>query len=181
MKGSYHSDNMPDGVDILYNTTKKRGSSDSEVFKTYEDDPDNPFGSIVRQKHYIDKNGKEQLSALNIMGSTPGSGEEGSWDKWSRTLSSQVLSKQSPALAKKQLELAYMSREEEYREIQKLTNPTIRKYLLLPFADECDSAAEELKAAALPRQRNQVLLPVPSMKDTEVYALILEMVNEWSS
>lgn len=51
-----------------------------------------------------------------------------------------------------------------------LTNPTVKKALLKSFADDCDSAAVHLQAAALPRQKYQVILPVTDMKDDEVYA-----------
>jgi hypothetical protein len=42
--------------------------------------------------------------------------------------------------------------------------------LLKSFADDCDSAAVHLQAAALPRQKYQVILPLTTIKDTEVYA-----------
>ena len=42
--------------------------------------------------------------------------------------------------------------------------------MLKSFSDDCDSAAIHLQAAALPRQKYQVILPITSMKDTEVYA-----------
>ena len=51
-----------------------------------------------------------------------------------------------------------------------LTNPTVKKALLKSFSDDCDSSAVHLQAAALPGQKYQVILPVPSMKDTEIYA-----------
>ena len=51
-----------------------------------------------------------------------------------------------------------------------LTNPTVKKALLKSFADDCDSSAVHLQAAALPGQKYQVILPVPSVKDTEIYA-----------
>jgi len=165
-----YSDNMPDGIDILYNTNKKRGTPPEKVFKTMEDDPDNPFGSIIRQKHYIDSEGNRQLSALNIVGSKEGSGEEGAWNEWSRTISSQVLSKQPTALAKRQLDMAFDIKKEEFDEINSLTNPAVKKRLLLSFADDCDASAVHLKAAALPRQRNHVLLPFPDIKENEIYA-----------
>lgn len=40
----------------------------------------------------------------------------------------------------------------------------------MDFADECDSAVVHLKAAALPRQSTQVILPITAMKETEIYA-----------
>jgi DNA-binding CsgD family transcriptional regulator len=171
MKGmAMYSNDIPAGYDMVYNTTKKRGTPANEVYKEMSDDPDNPFGSTLRQKHYIDANGKEQLSALNMVGAKPGAGEEGAWADWSRTLSSQILSKQSTGLAKQQLALALKQKQDEYDEIMSLTNPTVKKALLKAYADSADSAAVHLKAAALPRQANQVLLPFNSIKDNEVYA-----------
>lgn len=178
LKGmAMYSDDVPKGVDIIFNTNKHSDVPKEKVFKEMksdkesgEIDPDNPFGSTVRQKHYTDVNGKKQLSALNIVY------EEGDWGKWSKTLSSQVLSKQSPSLAKKQLELAYTAKKEEFDEIMSLTNPTVKKFLLsgsnnlTGFAADCDSASVHLKAAALPRQGSYVILPFPSMKTTEIYA-----------
>lgn len=170
LKGmAMYSDNLPKGVDVMFNTNKHKGtpmlgSKDNTVLKNLKDDPDNPFGAVVRQKHYIDKDGKRQLSALNIVN------EEGDWGKWSKSLSSQMLSKQSPSLAKKQLDLAYKTRKDEYDEIMELTNPVVKKKLLESFADNCDSAAVHLKAAALPRQASHVILPFPDMKENEIYA-----------
>jgi len=167
------SEDFPKGVDIIYNTNKKKGTPKEEVFKKQkliEIDSDNPFGSTIRQRHYIDKNGKEQLSALNIVGSKEGAGEEGSWGKWSKTLSSQVLSKQLPALAKKQLGIRYDIKKDEFNDIMSYTNPVVQKKLLESFADECDSEAVHLKAAALPRQQSHVILPLTKIKESEVYA-----------
>ena len=87
-----------------------------------------------------------------------------------KNLSSQFLSKQPRDLIRKQLNLAYQNSESDYDDIMALTNPTIKKQLLLDFADTCDGATVHLKAAALPRQKTQVILPVSSMKDTEIYA-----------
>ena len=54
----------------------------------------NEFGASIRQLTYTDKNGKEQQSALNIVGfaGKHDSGVEGSWQTWSKTLSSQFFS-----------------------------------------------------------------------------------------
>lgn len=165
LKGmAMYSDNMPDGVDLVFNTSKNHKANKLDALKPMKDDPDNPFGASVRQRHYIDKDGKTKLSAMNVVN------EEGDWENWSRTLSSQMLSKQSPALAKKQLDISYNIKKDQYDEIMRLTNPTIKKKLLESFADDCDSSSVHLKAAALPRQRTHVILPVPSMKPTEVYA-----------
>lgn len=164
-----YKDDLPDGVDLVFNTNKSSTGRKKDAMKPLEDDPDNPFGSITRQIH--DKDGKVS-SAMNIVGSPTkeGAGAEGSWDTWSRNLPSQFLSKQSPELAKQQLNLTYERRKREYDEINSLTNPTVRKELLIKFADQTDAAAVHLQAANLPRQATKVLLPVPSMKPNEVYA-----------
>ena len=48
LKGmAVYSDNMPDGVDVIFNTNKKSGTPTKDVLKKIKDDPDNPFG-IVR-------------------------------------------------------------------------------------------------------------------------------------
>ena len=184
LKGmAVYSDDMPPGKDIVFNTNKHKGTpmlsedKDNSVlkpmkFKNGKLDTENPFGASIRrddelllaQRHYVDKNGKEQLSSLNIVN------EEGDWGKWSKNLPSQFLSKQYPFLAQRQLGLTYSQKKEEYDEIMSLTNPIIKKKMLDSFADECDSAATHLKAAALPKQRTHVILPFPNMPDNEIYA-----------
>lgn len=162
-----YSDDMPDGVDVIFNTNKKQGTPKGDVLKKITSDPDNPFGSLIKaggQSYYIDKNGKRQLSLINKRA------EEGDWNEWSDNLPSQFLSKQSITLIKKQLNLATTDKQAEFDEIMSLTNPTVKKALLKSFSDDCDSAAIHLKAAALPRQKYQVILPITSMKDNEVYA-----------
>ena len=170
-----YSDNLPNGIDIRFNTNKADTGNKLDVLKRLESDPENPFKSTIRQKYYKDKNGKEQLSPLNIVGTEDPDGqkfpgEEGAWGKWSKTLSSQMLSKQRPALAQEQLGLAYDIKKAEYDEILSLTNPTVKKKLLESFADAADSASVKLKAAALPGTSNHVLIPIKSMKDNEIYA-----------
>jgi hypothetical protein len=170
LKGmAVYKDDLPDGVDLLFNTNKSSTGNKKDVMKELVDDPDNPFGSIIRQIHGPD--GKVS-SAMNIVGSPtkPGAGEEGSWDTWSRNLPSQMLSKQNPTLARQQLDLTFERRTREFNEINSLTNPTVRKELLTRFADQTDSAAVHLRAANMPRQATKVLLPVSSMKETEIYA-----------
>lgn len=183
LKGmAIYGDNMPKGVDIIVNSNKHEGTPKMDCFKKMkrlnENDPnspidtENPFGATIKnedklrlvQKHYLDKDGKKQLSALNIVN------EEGTWDDWSKTLSSQFLSKQSPELAKKQLDLAYKKKKSEFDTYNSLTNPTVKKYFLDRFADSCDSDAVFLKAAALPRQSTSVILPLTTIRDNEVYA-----------
>lgn len=169
LKGmAVYSDDLPDGVDVLFNTNKKAGTPMTDVLKKIKDDPDNPFGSLIKehggQSYYIDKDGNEKLSLINKRA------EEGDWGEWSDHLPSQFLSKQSMTLINKQLGLATADKVAEYDEICALTNPTVKKTLLKSFADDCDSAAVHLQAAALPRQKYQVILPLTTIKDTEVYA-----------
>lgn len=168
LKGmAMYSDDMPDGADIVFNTNKHTGTPKMDVLKKIQDDPDNPFGALIKangQSHYIDTDGNEKLSAINKLK------EEGDWDKMSKNLSSQFLSKQPIQLIKKQLDLTYADAADEFSEICSLNNPTVKRKLLLDFADECDSAAVHLKAAALPRQSTQVILPLNAMKETEIFA-----------
>ena len=168
LKGmAMYSDDIPDGVDIMFNTNKKSGTDKMKVLKTITDDPDNPFGAALKangQSTYTGKDGKEHLSAINKLK------EEGDWDKMSRNLSSQFLSKQPMQLIKKQLDLTYRDYDAEFDEIMSLDNPTVKKKLLLDFADTCDGAAVHLRAAALPRQSTKVILPVTDLKDNEVFA-----------
>lgn len=168
LKGmAMYSDDMPDGADIVFNTNKHTGTPKMDVLKKIQDDPDNPFGALIKangQSHYIDADGNEKLSAINKLK------EEGDWDKMSKNLSSQFLSKQPIQLIKKQLDLTYADAADEFSEICSLNNPTVKRKLLLDFADECDSAAVHLKAAALPRQSTQVILPINAMKETEIFA-----------
>ena len=176
---------FPDGVDILVNTSKPNGMpaigpKDNSVLKPMKVDPitNNPFGASINQDdtgetkhplryfqaHYIGKDGKEHLSALNIVN------EQGTWDEWNRNLSSQFLAKQTLSLAKRQLSLDARMRNDELDEINSISNSVVRKNLLESFADNCDSAAVHLKAAALPRQAMQLLIPFPNMKENEIYA-----------
>ncbi len=169
LKGmAVYSDDLPEGVDVMFNTNKKLGTPTKDVLKKISSDPDNPFGSLIKehggQSYYIDEDGNERLSLINKRA------EEGDWNDWSDHLPSQFLSKQPLPLVKKQLNLAAADKVAEFDEICSLTNPTIKKNLLKSFADDCDSAAVHLQAAALPRQKYRVILPVTSLKDNEVYA-----------
>jgi len=170
LKGmAVYKEDLPAGKDLVFNTNKSNTGRKKDVMKEMSDDPNNPFGAIVRQ--IPDEHGKVS-SAMNIVGSPTkeGAGEEGSWDTWSRNLPSQMLSKQDPKLAQQQLDLTFDRRKLEFDEINALTNPTVRKELLGKFADQTDAAAAHLQAANLPRQSTKVLLPVTTMKPTEIYA-----------
>lgn len=215
LKGmAIYADDLPDGVDIRFNTSKQKGAPIEKVFKaqkvnipikdlakelglsekevnaklksreieveTVNDlsklgiknperyiDKDNPFGATIKaggQSHYLDKNGNKHLSAINKVN------EEGDWGDWDRTLASQFLSKQDFSLAKRQLNITYLNKIDEYNDIMSLKNSTIRQRMLESFADDCDASAVDLKAAAMPRQATQVLLPLNSIKENEVYA-----------
>ena len=172
---------FPDGVDVIFNTNKKKsvpvfGGKESSVLKPIKKDPDNPFGALVKehggQSYYDDPDGKfvgsdGQSQSLSLINKTR---EEGDWGEWSKELPSQFLSKQTLKLAERQLNLSMMDKEAEFSEIKSLTNPTLRKVMLETFANDCDSAAVHLKAASLPRQKYQVILPLTDIKDNEVFA-----------
>lgn len=177
LKGmAVYSDNLPDGVDIVFNTNKTSdvpmlGPKDNTVLKPMKKTADgqidmaNPFGATIKkQVEYDDADGKKQQGVVNIVN------EEGGWGEYSKTLSAQVLSKQPISLIKRQLNQSYEEKKQEYDTIMSLTNPAVKKKLLDTFSEECDSAAVNLKAAALPRQATQVILPLTTIKPTEVYA-----------
>lgn len=160
---------MPDGVDIVFNTSKHQGTpmlgeGDNTVLKPMKKDPTNPFGASFRQWEYEDGSGTSHTSPINIVN------DDNDWEGWKKNLSSQFLSKQMPALAKRQLDIRYGEYRDEFEELRSLTNPTLKRQLCEDFADTCDSAAVHLKAAALPRQGSFAILPVVSLKDNEVYA-----------
>ena len=167
LKGmAVYSDDLPDGVDIRFNTNKSKGTPMKDVLKKIKDDPDNPFGATInKQIYYTDKKtGKKILTPVNICR------EEGEWNEWSRKLPSQFLVKQDISLINKQLKLTEADKQAEFDEICSYSNPTVKKRLLQSFADDCDSAAVHLKAASLPRQKYKVILPVTTLKDNEIYA-----------
>lgn len=170
---------FPPGCDIIVNSNKKKGTpllgerNDGSVLKLQKEDPNNPFGASIKeedklkmvQRYYVDsKTGEKKVSALNIVN------EEGNWSDWKKSLSSQFLSKQRVQLAKEQLNQKYAASKDEFDEICKLTNPTLKRVLLEKFADGCDAAAVDLKGAALPGQASHVLIPCPSLKSNEIYA-----------
>lgn len=162
----YRDEGMPDGVDLVFNTNKSSTGNKLDAMKEMKKDPDDPFGSTIRDQLQEDgPNGTKRVtSVMNIVNS------EGEWNKWDKSLSSQALSKQKPALAKHQLDLAYESKKREFDGIMELTNPGVKKRLLEVFSESVDSAAVHLKAANMPRQATKVILPVNSMKPTEIYA-----------
>lgn len=168
LKGmAVYKDDLPPGVDIMFNTpkSKKDYPNKKDVFKPISDDPDYPFG--VTENGVTTRYGasiKRQSGVLNIVN------EEGAWRDWAADLSSQMLSKQAPSLAKEQLAKKYDQKKQDLDEIMSLTNPAVRKKLLDSFADSADSSAVHLEAAGLPRTSSHVIIPLDSLKDNEIYA-----------
>ena len=169
LKGmAVYADDLPDGIDVRFNTNKTKDVAKMDVLKKIKDDPDNPFGALIKerggQSWYIDDDGNEQQSLINK------TREEGEWDQWSRHLPSQFLSKQSKEMIEKQLGLSIADKKAEFEDIMALDNPVVKRKLLASFAEDCDSTAEDLDAAALPRQSYRVILPMTTIGDNEVYA-----------
>jgi DNA-binding CsgD family transcriptional regulator len=140
----------------------------NEVLKTLEDTREaaalsgGAYTYILTYKN--SKTGEEKLGLINKKST------EGDWSEWSDNLPSQFLSKQSKALAEQQLGLAIKDRKDEFDSIMAIDNPTIKKHFLNSFADDCDGAAVNLKAAAMPGQKYHVIVPINNQKDTEIYA-----------
>ena len=172
LKGmAVYKDDLPAGVDLMFNTNKSNTGNKFDAMKplkrdkeTGEVDKDLPFGAVIKEGGQIlGKDGKP-TSVMNLIH------EEGDWDTWSKSLSSQMLSKQSPDLAKSQLDLTYERRREELEKIKSLNNPLVKRKLLETFSEETDSAAVHLKAANMPRQATKVLLPSEHVKPHEIFA-----------
>lgn len=159
---------FPDGVDVIFNTNKTKDVPMRKVLKEiHTEDPMNPFGSAIKangQNYYTDEKGAEHLGLINKRA------DEGDWSEWSNALPSQFLSKQNKSLVDRQLKQALSDKKSELDEINSITNPTVRKYYLNSFADDCDAAAVNLKAAALPGQKYHVIIPANTLKDNECYA-----------
>lgn len=160
-----YNDDLPKGVDLLFNTNKSSTGNKLDALKELEADPDLPFGSITRPLlRNAGAPDEHVVSAMNIVN------EEGQWGRWSKTIASQVLSKQGPTLARNQLDMTFERRQQDFEEIKALTNPTVKRKLLESFADSTDAAAVHLKAASLPRQSTHAILPIETMPPHEVYA-----------
>lgn len=175
LKGmAVYADDLPDGVDVRFNTNKTKDVPMMDVLKKVKRDKDgnvdrdNPFGSLIKEKggqsYYLDDKGKEHLSLINKRA------EEGDWGEWADKLPSQFLAKQPIALINRQLKIAIEDKQAEFDDIRSLTNPTVKRKLLEDFADGCDKNAVTLQAAALPRQKYQVILPLNSISENEIYA-----------
>lgn len=167
LKGmAVYSDDLPDGVDVMFNTNKPSGTPKMKVLKEAKADPDNPFGAAIKangQSMYIGDDGKEHLSPINKLK------EEGDWDTMSRNVSSQFLSKQPKKLIENQLNLTVADYQAQYDEIMHYDNPTVKKKLLYDFADTVEGTSMTLKASAFPGQSTKVILPINKIKETEAY------------
>ena len=175
-----YSDDIPKGYDVVFNTNKHQGTpkinsdpNGKSVLKEMKKDPANPFGANIldddqvalgRNRTWTDENGVEHESAIRLVN------VEGRWNDWSKNISAQMLSKQPPALAKRQLDLTYDAKREQLNDILALTNPTVKKKLLADFADSCDSDAVHLKAYGFPGQAGKVILPVDNLPPNQIYA-----------
>ena len=167
LKGiAMYADDLPKGVDVRFNTNKTKDKSMTEVLKEIKkDDPSNPFNSLIdRQNYYEDKDGKIKQGLINV------TREEGNWATWSKNCPAQFLSKQPKSLIDQQIKITKDRIKADYDDILKLNNNVIKKQLLLEFANNCDSKAVDLKLAAFPNQKVQVILPLTTLKDNECYA-----------
>ena len=169
----------PKGVDIMFNTNKSKEKSKMEVLKKITDDPENPFGAIIKEEGgqywYDPKTGLRITDDLKNhkdkkLGLINKKSDEGDWTQWKDKLPSQFLSKQPKKLIEEQLQISKDIKKQQYEEIMSLTNPTLKKHFLQDFANKCDSEAKDLKAIALPGQKYQVILPVDAMGDKQIYA-----------
>lgn len=147
---------FPKGVDVIFNTNKTQGTPKEDVLKKLKDDPDNPFGAQIKP------NG--QKGAINKVN------EEGDWGTWSKTLSSQFVSKQPPILVKGRIQKTYEKLQKEFDEIANLNNPVVRRIMMADFANGLTTKRHNLKLTGFDRMRGQVLLPLSGIKANEIYA-----------
>lgn len=159
-----HKEGLPPGVDVQFHTSKSNTGNKLDALKKVSDSPDpmERFGAIFDQITHP-TTGKV-LSHVNKVN------DQDDWNDWSKSLATQMLSKQKPDFVRRQLDVTYANKKARLDEIMQLTNPVVKKELLKAYADDMDASMVHLKAAALPRQKTHVILPVNSLKDNEVYA-----------
>lgn len=179
---------IPKGTDIIFNTNKTANKTPQEVLKELKKNPEggapidgpNPFGATVkRQNTLVDSKGNPvykpgvkdrfgnkvpQIGSVNIIN------EEGDWGSWSKALSAQFLSKQPTTVVHERLKATMKQVQDEYESIQKVTNPVIKKQLMESFVSDLESKQVHMKAAAPKGFQGHVILPVPDIKENEVYA-----------
>lgn len=181
LKGmAIYKDDLPKGVDVVFNTNKSDTGDmrdalkplkklpltdengvtvkgpDGKVVMSDKVDNDNPFGASIKPGG--------QRGKLNLLQ------EAGDWNEWTDSTASQFLSKQDRTLVREQLTKVTDKKQRELNEIMALTNPAVKQKMLQSFADDADAAAVHLKGAAMKDQATKVILPVNSMRDTEIYA-----------
>lgn len=162
-----YKDDLPEGVDLVFNTDKTNTGNKLDAMKPIEStDPLNPYGATIRKQVFErDAAGVKKItSVMNIVN------EEGSWGDWSSEISAQMLSKQNTVLIKTQLDMTLEKRQAEFKELSSLTNPTVKRKLLETFGDETESTAVHLQAAGFKRQGWHVILPISTMPPTQIYA-----------
>ena len=155
---------FPKGKDIIFNTNKSRidpltgkQTRDDKVFKKIKDDSGDPmkmFGTTI-----TDQKGK-----LNI------ASQEGDWNTWHSTLSSQFLSKQPVSLVRDRLAATEASLRKQFDDAMSIDNPVLRKSLLDGIISDADAKQVHLKAQGLPKSKSHVLLPFPEINPGQVYA-----------
>lgn len=155
---------FPAGKDIIFNTNKTKidpvtgkPTRTDKVFKKVKTDSDDPmkmFGTTI-----TDQKGK-----LNI------ASQEGDWNTWSASLSSQFLSKQPVSLVKDRLMATHDSLKRQMDEAMKIDNPLLRKQLLDGIVSDAQAKQVHLKAQGLPKSKSHVLLPFPDINPGQVYA-----------
>lgn len=188
---------FPKGIDVIYNSHQKVGTplmnGGDGVLKpmkidsmTNKVDESNPFGALIKrdgQSFYKDPNGKYVKVGNKFIEAKKGDTgeryglspinkirEEGEWETWSKTLSSQFLSKQPLKVINQQIKISLAEKRSELNDIMNLTNPAIKQKMLDDFARKCDSNASDLSVRGFKNQSYQVILPVTDMKDDEIYA-----------
>ena len=178
-----YNPNLPEGKDILVNSNKSIDDGVMKALKEYDANSPNPFGATVVQTYIKDKDGnpkidsktgKPKLSSIQFVGTPTDDNHdmhvEGSWGDWSRNLPAQFLAKQDLPLVKQQLKLKTLDYEAQYKDILSMNNVTVKKKMLIDYADACDGAAVDLKAAPLPGQGVHVIMQSRTLKDNEIFA-----------
>lgn len=184
-------EDFPPGVDVIFNTNKGKNKSPEQVLKplkvdklTGEINEANPFGATIKRQNAMTDgdgnivpyklNGKIQLDkkgnpiakagALNIVN------EEGDWADWSKSVSAQFLSKQPRPVVKERIDATVKKVLNDYDEIARVNNPTIKKQLLESYASDLESKQVHLKTVAPKGFQGHLILPITNMKENEVYA-----------
>lgn len=155
---------FPPGKDIIFNTNKPRidpltgkQTRTDKVFKKIKEDSSDPmkmFGTTI-----TDQKGK-----LNI------ASQEGDWNTWSSTLSSQFLSKQPASLIRERLDATHAGLKKQLDDAMSIDNPVLRKQLLDGIVSDAEAKEVHLKAKGMPNSKSHVLLPFPDINPGQVYA-----------